>query len=108
MAHINSDPEYYLARCTGDDYEKTEAAEFHRQNRPSDRDIVLKGLLAADAPAELIELAESGADMSWGDAHWVIIEVLNEGGLRRPSNRMSEDEQDRHAAASERLELPPQ
>ena len=47
MANINIEPEYYLARCTGNDYEKTEAAEFHRQYQSSDRDIVLKGLLAA-------------------------------------------------------------
>tara|TARA_R110002020_G_scaffold310818_5_gene526500 strand:+ start:1199 stop:1438 length:240 start_codon:yes stop_codon:yes gene_type:complete len=76
MANINIEPEYYLARCTGNDYEKTEAAEFHRQYQSSDRDIVLKGLLAADAPAELIELVESGADISRGDDYRAITEVL--------------------------------
>jgi hypothetical protein len=76
MAHINTEPEYYLDRCTGNDYEKTEAAEFHRNYQESDRDIVLWGLRVANAPAEMIELVESGADISRGDDYRAITEVL--------------------------------
>ncbi len=76
MAHINNEPEYYLARCTGNDYEKTAAAEFHRYHLNADRDIVLWGLRVANAPAEMIELVESGADISGGDDYRAIIEVL--------------------------------
>jgi len=84
MSHVNQEPEYYLARCTGSDHEKMEADEFHRQGRPCDRDIVVEGLRRADADSDLIALVESGADVSWpireGSDYDKIMKVLRAAG----------------------------
>lgn len=73
MGNAFMEPEYYLARCSGCDYEDKEAAEFHSQKIPSDRDIVCAALEATGAPDWIRLPADGGQNLTYGTKHGDVV-----------------------------------